>query len=740
MYSDEISRTMPKRCGRSGFSVLAVLILLATSLPMQAAGPPFPNQSSIDIAPIPQGVFSLGPGGKPINDNILSNPYVAGVTIRGSWRSVEKSEGQYEWSYFDAEIARVSASGRKVLLRITSGGENTPGWVFSAGITTFTYIDSNSYHATYGKPVTIPVPWDPIFLQKKKNFIAAMGQHFSTNPAVMLVSASCANGHSDDWGLPDTVQDVTNWKAGGYTSEKLVAACDGVIAATMAAFPNQRVLMGLGANQHNLDPDPSFVARALVANARAAFPGRFIAQKNSLAASTPDPTKTAKLGAWQIIMDNQPQVAAQMLWFVAGDSTCRMSAQVTPCDPKAVLEDAVRTGAAYGTQYQEIYEKDILNTQLISVIQLAADLLTKPIVAITAPANGQTLNGASTISVGATDAVGVTKVDLMRNTTLLATLSVPPYEYTWDTRTVPDGTYELSATAYDNSGNSTRSAPLNISVSNVPPPTTVTLSYNGKLRDKVGQSNLATTADGARDGTFTLTLGPGSGTRTVTALDLRRTGGGVWDTLPSSPYWTLGVAGSLGGTLLNPADTVNALLVTGGSLTLFAGDLNNSLFVTGSAFTLTVTFSDGTTTMATTMVSGTAAPATVTLSYNGKLRDNVGQNNLATSADGALDGTFTLTLGPGSGTRTVTALDLRRTGGGVWDTLPSSAYWTLGVAGSLGGTLLNPADTVNALLVTGGSMTLFVGDLNNSLFVTGSTFRLTVTFSDGTTATATATT
>ena len=46
-----------------------------------------------------------------------------------------------------------------------------------------------------------------------------------------------------------------------------------------------------------------------------------------------------------------------------------------------------------------------------------------------------------------------------------------------------------------------------------------------------------------------------------------------------------------------------------------------------------------------------AAPATLTLAYNGKLRDRVGQGETALGPDGALDGTLTATLSGSGGGR-----------------------------------------------------------------------------------------
>jgi hypothetical protein len=328
-----------------------------------------------DIADIPYGVFSLTPDGKPVASAILSNPLVAGVSLRAIWPSVENSEGVYNWAYLNQQIGLVENAGKKISLTITSGGRNTPSWVFAAGTRTFSFVDTNPYSLTYNQTLTIPLFWDPIFLEKKKSLIAELGQYFSDNDNIVLVNAHCVNTTSDDWQIPSTKIDVQNLKALGYTSEKLINACKEILDATMEAFPNKPVVLPVGRSTNKLDPDPDYVARNVVDYAMTKYPGRFIVQKNALSADTPDPSIIPVLGAWQIIYDNQPAVGGQMLWAVTNDSTCRMNGRVKPCDPVTVLQDAVTTGAHYGMRYEEIYQKDILNPALAGVISSAAEML-----------------------------------------------------------------------------------------------------------------------------------------------------------------------------------------------------------------------------------------------------------------------------------------------------------------------------------------------------------------------------
>ena len=77
----------------------------------------------------------------------------------------------------------------------------------------------------------------------------------------------------------------------------------------------------------------------------------------------------------------------------------------------------------------------------------------------------------------------------------------------------------------------------------------------------------------------------------------------------------------------------------------------------------------------------------------------------ALNADGAMDGTFTVTLSAGSGNRTVSRLDLARSGLGNWDTQPNNGFWVLGAAGTLDAALFNAANgTVNFPLTAGAAL------------------------------------
>ncbi len=324
----------------------------------------------------PRGVFCLLPvgAGAGQDPSVYYNVDVDGISVRQNWSDLEPSEDVYDWTYLDKVTARAAVAGKPVLLRISTQA-NKPAWVTTAvadaGGTFFTFGGKNGQ-------TTIPVFWDPTYLAKKTAMIAALGAHFTNNPAVKIVGASFANSQSEDWAVPHTPADVTAWFAGGYTSAKMLAAGKQIIDATMAAFPNQYVTLSVGTNGHlasgpNLDPTANYVAHNAVLDARASWPGRLIVQKNTLAAFTPAAPATGTV--WAFLFNSGPDIGGQMLYWCFGDTTYKVNGGV-PADPAIVLRNAVDIGLGYQMSYIEIYRTDVLNLPV--VVAYAHDALTAP--------------------------------------------------------------------------------------------------------------------------------------------------------------------------------------------------------------------------------------------------------------------------------------------------------------------------------------------------------------------------
>jgi hypothetical protein len=92
---------------------------------------------------------------------------------------------------------------------------------------------------------------------------------------------------------------------------------------------------------------------------------------------------------------------------------------------------------------------------------------TAPTVNVTAPANGATVAGLVTVSATANDNVGVVGVQfLLNNSPVGAEDTSTPYSISWNSASVINGNYQLSARARDAAGNTTTATPVNVVVSN----------------------------------------------------------------------------------------------------------------------------------------------------------------------------------------------------------------------------------------------------------------------------------
>lgn len=78
---------------------------------------------------------------------------------------------------------------------------------------------------------------------------------------------------------------------------------------------------------------------------------------------------------------------------------------------------------------------------------------TAPVVSITAPLSNAKATGFTTITVSASDNVGVTRVDFFVNGVQIGSDLTAPYFFNWSAFSIPAGSYTLSARAYDSANN-----------------------------------------------------------------------------------------------------------------------------------------------------------------------------------------------------------------------------------------------------------------------------------------------
>lgn len=184
-----------------------------------------------------------------------------------------------------------------------------------------------------------------------------------------------------------------------------------------------------------------------------------------------------------------------------------------------------------------------------------------PTLSITSPVNNATVGTSFTIDATAADSDGsISSVSFYDGATPLGTDTSSPYSYSWIN--APTGAHALTAVALDNSGLSTTSNVVNVTVSSIPPPTV----------------SITSPANGATVGTnFTISATASTTTGTITSVSFYD-GAIPLGTDTTSPYshaWTNAAVGSHALTavalasngLSTTSSAVNVTAVSSGTLT-----------------------------------------------------------------------------------------------------------------------------------------------------------------------------
>lgn len=126
------------------------------------------------------------------------------------------------------------------------------------------------------------------------------------------------------------------------------------------------------------------------------------------------------------------------------------------------------TTASNGSHTLTAVARDLLGLRFTSnpVTVTVFNDKTPPTVSITSPAAGSTVSGTITVSATASDNIGVAGVQFFVDGAPMGVEdATAPYAAAWDTTTVEDGPYTLTARARDTAGNTATSAGVMVTVS-----------------------------------------------------------------------------------------------------------------------------------------------------------------------------------------------------------------------------------------------------------------------------------
>jgi hypothetical protein len=187
----------------------------------------------------PRGIVLAGGTRQSLNPDELALPYMSGGLSRFGWDQCEPSPGQYDFSGILGDAAIAQGMGKFIVGSILDG-PCAPPWLYDKGARKFTANVKTGDGTTTGK-VNIPVPWDSIYLDAKKQLIEAMGKALDWHPAIPLMHCTVSSMNGLEFSLPE-VDQVTgqslfaDWARIGYTSGLLASAHQEVITQFAANF------------------------------------------------------------------------------------------------------------------------------------------------------------------------------------------------------------------------------------------------------------------------------------------------------------------------------------------------------------------------------------------------------------------------------------------------------------------------------------------------------------------------
>jgi hypothetical protein len=136
----------------------------------------------------------------------------------------------------------------------------------------------------------------------------------------------------------------------------------------------------------------------------------------------------------------------------------------TPAQVDATLKSTATDLGSYGPDVYFGAGRVNAAAAVLKAASATADT-TRPTAAIAYPTGG-TVHGTVTVSVNASDNVRVARVELRVNGKLIGTDTASPWQFSWNTASMPNGSAYLTATSYDAAGNATTSATVWVMVSN----------------------------------------------------------------------------------------------------------------------------------------------------------------------------------------------------------------------------------------------------------------------------------
>ncbi len=273
----------------SALGTLAAPLFLNETLntALAAGGTPTPT-------PLPpakksmRGLFALmDRNNDAIPTALFDSTVLAGFTLQLDWATLQPAPNIVAWDVLDGAITRAKSANKKIMLRPLAG-IGAPSWLYKAGVKKFTFTpQSDRYHPLeFGKPVTLPYPWDKTLQDAWATFVQVLGDRYDSEPALVRVAVSGPMFMQAETYLPHTDDVMADWTKSGYALTAIQAAWQKSIDAYAKGFRNTPFTLDLNPMPDQTDKSGAtlngLVPVSIAQYGLLHYPGRFFPAQSDL--------------------------------------------------------------------------------------------------------------------------------------------------------------------------------------------------------------------------------------------------------------------------------------------------------------------------------------------------------------------------------------------------------------------------------------------------------------------------
>ncbi len=357
----------------------AVVLVAAAAVAQQ----PAPQRASGDPA-VPSGlvvVIENKPQQVRLDLRALANPFMSGVALQIHWSDIEPAPGKPDWSKLDQLFAAADSSRKWVQLLIFPGFFS-PAWALE-GVETEQF--AIQYGPGNGTVMSLPMPWDKVYLTRWFAFLKQLSDRYGTSPAFRVIAADGPTSVSAEATLPSSPEAIRKWQKDSYRPSKYVEAWQTVFQVYAGDFPNQLVSLSHGDGLHinesgRSDPRERLrTAQQVVDVAMHLLGRRFVLQSSDVHAGPgPHVPNSQKEDEFVIRYIGHTITGFQLRTSAERASAVMGAAGDPPLALKRSLDYAMEpNGAGQHVDYVEIYEPDVVAEELQSVLRNAASLFAR---------------------------------------------------------------------------------------------------------------------------------------------------------------------------------------------------------------------------------------------------------------------------------------------------------------------------------------------------------------------------